>query len=143
MAPRPSATDPSDTADDGGPTMSTGLGARFVAAIAAQDPVALKAVLAPDVAFRALTPGRFWEADNADVLVDEVILGTWFAPDRSITAILGLSISAIGNVHHFAYRFRAKRPEGDFLIEQQAYVTATDGRISRLQILCSGFVPQN
>ena len=57
-------------------------------AIAAQDAAALKALLAPDVNFRALTPGKSWESEDADAVVDDVILGKWFPPERSITAIL-------------------------------------------------------
>ena len=42
--------------------MATDLGERFARTLAAQDADALKELLAPDVSFRALTPGRFWEA---------------------------------------------------------------------------------
>ncbi len=73
--------------------------------------------------------------------VDEVMLGKWFPPERSITAVLSVECGSVGTVEHVAYRFRARRPDGDFLIEQQAYLTTQDDRISWLQILCSGFVP--
>ena len=36
--------------------------------VAAQDAVALKALLAPDVIFRALTPGKSWESEGADTV---------------------------------------------------------------------------
>jgi len=120
--------------------MPTNLGERFANAIAAQDAVALKALLAPDVSFRALTPGKFWEGDDANAVVDDVILGKWFPPERSITAILAVDRSTVGTVDHVAYRFRARRPDGDFVIEQQAYLKTKDDRICWLQILCSGFV---
>ena len=120
--------------------MPTDLGERFVNAIAAQDAVALKALLAPDVSFRALTPGKSWAGEDADAVVDDVILGKWFPPERSITAILRVDRSTVGTVDHVAYRFRARRPDGDFVIEQQAYLTTKDDRICWLQILCSGFV---
>jgi hypothetical protein len=121
--------------------MPTDLGERLAHAIAAQDAVALKALLAPDVSFRALTPGKFWECEDADVVVDDVILGKWFPPERSITAILGIDCATVGAVDHVAYRFRARRPDGDFVIEQQAYLTTNEDRICWLQILCSGFIP--
>ncbi len=30
--------------------------------------------------FRALTPGRVWDASTPDAVIDEVILGSWFEP---------------------------------------------------------------
>lgn len=127
MAPRPSATERPD------------LGERFAHALAAKDAVALRALLAPDVSFRALTPGRFWEAEDAGTVVDDFILGKWFSPERSITAVLRVECGAVGDVEHVAYRFRASRPDGEFVIEQQAYFEAEGDRICRLHILCSGF----
>ena len=46
------------------PTTVPALGARFVEAVAAKDPERLRAVLHPQVDFRALTPNRFWVADR-------------------------------------------------------------------------------
>lgn len=116
------------------------LGEQFARSVAAQDANALKELLAPKVSFRALTPGKCWESDGADSVVNEVILGTWFPPDRSITRIVGVDSGSIGDVHHVGYRFQAKLPDGDFIIEQQAYLRADGDRISWLRILCSGFV---
>ena len=43
--------------------------------------------------------------------------------------------SAIG------YRFSVRNPDGRFLVEQQAYLAARDGRIGWMRVLCSGFRP--
>ena len=120
--------------------MPTNLGERFANAVAAKDAVALRALLAPNVNFRDVTPGKFWEGDNADAVVDDVILGKWFSPERLITAILRVDCDTVGTVDHVAYRLLATRPDGDYVLEQQAYLEAEDGRSSRLEILCSGFV---
>ncbi len=126
--------------------MATDLGEHFAQAVAAQDADALKKLLAPNVSFRALTPGRFWESDDADAVVDDVILGTWFSPDRSITRILKVDGATIGTVDQIervervGYRFQAKLPDGDFIIEQQAYFQAENETITWLRILCSGFL---
>ncbi len=61
----------------------------------------------PEVSFRALTPGRCWESDDADAVVDDVILGTWFSPERSITRILKIDCSTVGTVDRVGYRFQA------------------------------------
>jgi hypothetical protein len=120
--------------------MSTDLGERFVRSLAAKDAAALKQLLAPAVAFRALTPGRAFGCDDAATVVDEVILGTWFAPDRSITRILAIDCDEVGPVQHVGYRFATTLPDGDFIIEQQAYFTCEADTITSLRILCSGFV---
>ena len=120
--------------------MPPSLGERFARTVAAQDADALKELLAPDVSFRALTPARCWEGDDADEVVDDVILGTWFSPERSITAILRVDSATVGAVDHVAYRFRAALPDGDFIIEQQAYLRTEDDKIRWLRILCTGFV---
>jgi hypothetical protein len=120
--------------------MPTDLGERFVRSVAAQDAESLRELLAPKVSFRALTPGRYWEIDDADPVVDEVILGTWFSPDRSIARILGIDSATAGAVVRVGYRFQAKLPDGDFIVEQQAYLKAENDKISWLRILCSGFV---
>jgi hypothetical protein len=114
---------------------------RFARSVAAKDSAALRELLAPAVNFRALTPGRAWESDVADAVVDDVILGTWFAPDRSITHVLAIQCAEIGAVQHVRYRFRATLPDGEYVVEQQAYMRIDGGRICWLRILCSGFVP--
>jgi hypothetical protein len=121
-------------------SVTADLGERFVRTVAARDADALKALLAPTVNFRALTPGRHWESDDANEVVDDMILGTWFAPERSITKILEIEQSTVGPVGRVGYRFQAKLPDGDFVIEQQAYLKTENDKISWLRILCSGFV---
>ena len=69
-----------------------------------------------------------------------MILGTWFSSERTITRILRLDSDTVGTVSRVGYRFQAELPDGDFVIEQQAYFKAVNCRISWLRILCSGFV---
>lgn len=66
------------------------IGERFVEALARQDAAALRALLRPDIDFRAMTPGRFRESNDAAVIVDEMMLGTWFAAGRRITSIISI-----------------------------------------------------
>jgi hypothetical protein len=120
--------------------MTTELGQQLARNVAAQDADAIKSLLTPRVRFRALTPGRFWESDDADQVVDGVILGTWFPPEHSITRILKVEGGPVGIIERVGYRFQVARPDGDFVIEQQAYFKTEDNKISTLQMLCSGFV---
>ena len=117
------------------------IGERFARAIAAKDSAGLKELMRPDIDFRAMTPARFWEATDPDEIVDETMLGTWFSPERRIVEILGVDTDTVGSRERVGYRFRVERPDGVFVIEQQAYLESDGERISWLRILCSGFVP--
>lgn len=119
--------------------MDAGIGERFARALAAKDAASLKALLAPDVDFRALTPNQYWESGDAAELVDSTFLSEWFAPDDRILGVLNVISGEIDARQHVSYRFAVERPEGPYQVEQQAYFDVDAGRISWLRILCSGF----
>jgi hypothetical protein len=121
--------------------MSHDMGARLGKAIATKDRAGLLDVLAPELDFRAMTPNRFWEADTAGEVVDDVLLGTWFAPSDHIDALDDLQTGAVADRDRVAYRLRVSNDEGTFLVEQQAYFEVTDDRITWLRIMCSGYRP--
>jgi hypothetical protein len=121
--------------------MNEHIGERFARALADRDAAALKALLRIDVDFKAMTPGKFWEAHDVDVIVDETMLGTWFEPERRITETLAVDTDTLGPMDRVGYRFRVRRPDGEFTIEQQAYYVTDGDQISWLRIMCSGFLP--
>ena len=121
--------------------MAKHVGEQFARALAAKDSAGVKALLRPEVDFRAMTPGRFWESNNVDEIVDETILGTWFEPTRRITQVVGVETGSIGSLERVSYRFVVDRPDGRFTIEQQAYLEIEVGRISWMRLMCSGFLP--
>jgi hypothetical protein len=125
----------------GGPEMAELVGERFAHALADKDAMGLKELLRSDVDFRAMTPGKFWEATDADAIVDETILGTWFAPERKITEVLDIDTDSVGSLDRVGYRFKVERPDGEFVIEQQAYFETDGEKISWLRIMCSGYLP--
>src|SRR5258705_13111236 len=63
------------------------VGERFAKALAAKDAEALRAVLADQIDFQALTPGRHWQANAPGVVIDEIVLGKWFEPGNDIQAL--------------------------------------------------------
>src|SRR5574338_1073628 len=65
-------------------------GVVFAQALARKDVDALRAVLAPDVDFRGLTPRRFWECGTPEEVV-EVVFGNWFEPQEEILALLDVA----------------------------------------------------
>src|SRR5690349_19042412 len=104
-------------------------GERFARALAAKDRVELRAVLAGDIDFRGLTPGKFWEATTSDQAVDDIILGHWFEPSDHIEELCSVTDGTMSDRSHLTYRLRVRNPEGEFLVEQQAYYTAEHGMI--------------
>ena len=121
--------------------MAALVGERFARALAEKDAVGLKALLRSDVDFRAMTPGKFWEASDVDVIVDQTMLGTWFDPERRITEVLAVETDSVGSLDRVGYRFKVERPDGQFVIEQQAYFETDGDKISWMRIMCSGFLP--
>ena len=116
------------------------LGRDFAQALAARDPALLAEVLAPDVDFRALTPNRAWQTSTADEFVTDV-LPAWFEERDHIDALRTLESGSVGDRERVGYLFRGHNDDGPFVVEQQAYYEARDGRISWLRVLCSGFRP--
>jgi hypothetical protein len=123
--------------------MGTDLGQRFAEALGHRDNAALKSLLADNVDFRAMTPGKFWETSNASGVVEGILLGTWFEPQDRVTSIEHIETGAVGARQRVRYQFALTNPEGDFLVEQQMYfdVDNRSERISWLRIICSGFQP--
>lgn len=117
----------------------TTLGERFAAALAAKDAVEVRALTTPDLDFRAMTPGRFWEAHSHDELVD-VLFGNWLEPEDEVVALLSTSTGEVSTRSHVSYRLHLRDAQGDSLMEQQMYYNVTDGRISWARVMCSGFV---
>jgi hypothetical protein len=122
-------------------TRTETLGVRLARAIAAKDEVALRAVLADDVDFRGLTPGRTWEGTGPDAVV-ETVFGSWFEPADEIERVVDVSErDDVADTSHVSYRFDLVTPSGSYVAEQQAYYRGTD-TIEHLRVMCSGFRPR-
>jgi hypothetical protein len=122
-------------------SVETDVGERFAKAMARKDAPAMLELLDPQVDFRGLTPGRFWEAGSAAELVDDVILGHWFEPTDRIESIEGIERGIVADRHRVAYQFRIANDDGAFIVEQQAYFEVADDRITLLRVMCSGYRP--
>ena len=120
--------------------MRQDVGGRWARALAARDAAALKALLRADVDFRATTPGRFWESRDAEAVVDDTILGTWFAPEKGTIELLAVECSGVGPLQRVRYQLGVTGAHGTSLVEQVAYVRTDEGRISSLRVLCSGYL---
>ena len=126
---------------DNGATSASILAHRFAAALAAKDAAALRSLFAGEVDFRALTPGRVWDAPTPDAVIDEVILGSWFEPGDVIKRIESVQHGQVGTRIKIGYRLRVESAGQTYTVEQQAFCDLSDGKITWLRVLCSGFVP--
>ncbi len=125
------------------PTLSateSALGAQLAHAISTKDARALRSLFATPVTFRAVTPRRFWDAETP-VGVADIVLGSWFGPDKQITALLSVETDRVGDVAKVSYRMSVDLASGPTVVEQVAYYSEADGRITHLRLVCSGFRP--
>jgi len=116
------------------------VGERFVQALLAKDWTRVEGAVDPGIDFRALTPGRPWEATTRKDLIEEVFQ-QWFGPSDDIYEILAISTDRVVGSNRVVYRFLARKPDGDYVCEQTAYYDEAKGRITNLRILCTGFLP--
>lgn len=116
------------------------IGEELARAMAGKDTPTIRRLLADDVDFKALTPGRFWEAHTPDEVVD-VFFGTWFEPGDEIRKLLEVRTGKVGDRQSVTYRLQVHNDDGGHEVEQQAYFSTVDGRVSFLRVLCSGFMP--
>jgi hypothetical protein len=86
-----------------------------------------------------MTPKRIWEASGPDDVVDA--LAVWFGDTDEIEALDALEVDSFADRERVGYRLRIHNPDGEHLVEQQAYLSTEDGRISWLRIMCSGYRP--
>jgi len=113
-------------------------GAQLIEALAGRDFEGARSLLTPDIAFKAWTPTKgYFELAGADAVM--TLLREWYEADSLIEAT---ETDQIVDRHRVGYRIRWTAPEGDaFVFEQQAFYDVTGGRISALQLVCTGDRP--
>jgi hypothetical protein len=121
--------------------METEIGEQLARAIAAKDAPTLCELLSPEVDFRGMTPGRFWEAQSASDVVNDIIFGHWFEPSDHIDDLQHVEHDMIGDRRRVGYRFLVTNDAGSFIVEQQAYFEVEEDRIRWLRVMCSGYRP--
>ncbi|MET0997506.1 MAG: hypothetical protein ABWX73_02220 [Marmoricola sp.] len=134
--PTPSAT------EVGEHPVERSLGEQLVRAIAAKDAGRLRSLFSTPVTFRGITPRRFWDAETAVEVVDEIMLGRWFDPGTTVTEVTSVETGTVADVHSVRFRMSLVLASGQAAVtEQTAYFGAADGRITDMRLVCSGFRP--
>ena len=71
----------------------------------------------------------------------QILVGQWLEADDEVTALDGIETGAVADRERVGYRMNVRNPDGDFVFEQQAYLSGEDGRIGWMRVVCSGFRP--
>jgi hypothetical protein len=133
------------TADHDSPTTTPqfALARSFLEGLAVQDFARLGNALTPDARLRALLPRGPMEWNGAEVIADQ--FARWFGSTETYE-LVDAAVSEIGRRLHLHWRLRLQAERlgsGWFTVEQQAYADADhDGRITRLDLLCTGYRPE-
>lgn len=116
------------------------LALEFLDALGRLDHDALRATLVPDARLRALVPGGPVEEQGRDAVAARFV--AWFGR-RGRTETLDQRINeAPGGRTSLVYRLRVVRGDEDTtVVEQHAFLRATEDGIARIELVCSGFVP--
>jgi hypothetical protein len=122
-----------DSGKPGGivPEIDPKLGERFARAFMRQEWSSVSALLQDDIAFQGVTPAQVWEASSAGDLMDRVF-AQWREPVDDIYEVISIVADRVGDRNKVVYRFRIRKPTGDYICEETAYYDAVDGKISRL-----------
>jgi hypothetical protein len=111
--------------------------------LAAQDFAQLGGALAAGARLRALLPRGLREWTGAQEIADR--FEGWFGHTQDFDLVEATVGEVGGRLHlHWRLRLRAERlGTGWFTVEQQAYAdTDEGGRIARLDLLCTGYLPE-
>jgi hypothetical protein len=115
------------------------LGALLVAALTERDFGRLAGTLAPDVRMRALIPPGPVELRGAEPAAAK--FASWFGESNGLELVHSGS-DEVGDRLHVFFRLRVKRPGEPWkVIEQHLFCALDEGRITALDLVCSGFRP--
>ena len=108
--------------------------------LAAQDFARIAATLDDEAHLTALVPSGFKQWHGAEQI--GATFRRWFG-DVDDFDLVDASVGEVGQRLHLRWRLRVRAPRfgvGWFVVEQQVYAdTGSDGRITEMFLLCSGF----
>jgi hypothetical protein len=116
------------------------LGADFAHAFADKDAARVRELCHPEIDFRGLTPNSNWEARDADALV-AILFDEWLEDKDEVESLESVECDSFADRERVGYRLSVRNPDGEFLVEQQAYIGTRDGQIDWMRVVCSGFRP--
>jgi TusA-related sulfurtransferase len=112
---------------------------RLLDALARRDYPAIADCFSADAAFRALVPRGLREATGAEPSAGW--FQTWFGSAEWFQ-VLETQTEAMADRLHLAWRLRLEQGGQARLLSQHAFATIEDDRITRFDLVCSGFRPE-
>lgn len=113
------------------------IGEELIGCIKAREFSRVKDLCSDDVVFTAATPGCVWNSRGWDEV--ETDLKELFPEEEKMYRVLEPREREMKGRFHFTYRVQGDEPDfGEFEYEHQMYYQMTNGKISKLRILCSG-----
>ena len=109
----------------------------FLDALARQDWIVVQSLLDQSVSFRVLTPRALREADDDTSAI--AWLARWFGDADELTTLRS-KVSTMCDRVSLSYRFRVHKDRW-YVIEQRGYADVVNGKITHLNLVCSGFRP--
>jgi hypothetical protein len=114
---------------------------RLLDAIVTRDFDGLNAVLAADVWMRALLPREIVETHSAADTREK--FRSWFAPHDALE-VLSTEQHTVEGREFLAYNLLLRpdwAPDVWHVVEQSGYCRVVDDRVTRLDLVCTGFFP--
>lgn len=111
-------------------------------AIVGRDDPELRSLFSDDVWLRAMLVRQTIEAHGHDAVVD--VFEGWFGNAHEVQ-VLHASTHVVGTRHRLTYRLRLRpgwAPDVWHVIEQTGYARVEGGHVRRVDIVCTGFVPE-
>ncbi len=115
------------------------VGDQFLSALTVLDFMSMAACFSEDATFRALLPRGLQHALGGEDSISH--FQQWFGTADSIE-LLKSELDAVAGRQHLSWRMRVHGHLGTRLIEQQAFATVEDGRFTKFDLLCTGFMPE-
>jgi hypothetical protein len=121
------------------PSSATDPGTALIAALAECDFPRLAGTLTPDVRMRALIPPGLVEISGAEAAATKFL--SWFG-DAEEFELIHSGSEMVADRLHVSYRLRVKKPGNVPKLVEQHLLCAVDGeRINALDLVCTGFRP--
>jgi hypothetical protein len=110
-------------------------GAQLIEALVARDFDRAESLLAPGIEFKAHTPTKgFFELSGSDAVM--TLFHEWYEAD---SVLEGIDTEKVVDRQRVGYRIRWTSPDGSaFVFAQQAFYDVAGGRITHMQLVCSG-----
>lgn len=116
----------------------TRTGEQFLHALGERDFDRIERLFHDDVQFRALTPSALREAGNAADAAGWIRAWTGDATEYDLIAS---STDHVIDRLHLSYRIQLTYDDQPYVFEQHAYCVLDAGRITTMDLVCSGFRP--